>query len=196
LQVSEKANGEKILGIDPETGKQVSVKIGRFGPLVQLGETTDGENGEKPKFASLQAGHRIETITIEQALELFKLPREIGIFEDKNITVAIGRFGPYIRHDNKFISLEKTDDPFTMYLERAIELINNKREKDEKAVIKTFEQDQELKILNGRWGAYIAYKRNNFKIPKEAKVDELTFDDCMTIIGKADTSPKTKKRKK
>jgi DNA topoisomerase-1 len=196
LQVSEKANGERILGIDKETGKKVSVKIGRFGPLVQLGETTDGENGEKPKFASLQAGHSIETITIEQALELFKLPREIGIFEDKKITVAIGRFGPYLRHDNKFISLEKNDDPFTMFLERAIELIGKKREKDERAILKSFEQDPELKILNGRWGAYIVYKKNNFKIPKGMKGEELTFNDCLKIIEKADSLPKTKKRKK
>jgi DNA topoisomerase-1 len=196
LQISEKANGERILGIDEETGKQVSVKIGRYGPLVQLGETTDGENGDKPKFASLQTGHRIETITIGQALELFKLPREIGEFEDKKITVAVGRFGPYIRHDNKFISLEKTDDPFTMYLERAIELIEKKRDKDEKAIVKTFEQDTDLRILNGRWGVYIAYKKNNFKIPKGTKEDELTYEDCLKIIEKADTAPKTKKRKK
>jgi len=196
LQISEKANGEKILGVDPVTGKQVSVKIGRFGPLVQLGETTDGENGDKPKFASLQPGHRIETITIEQALDLFKLPREVGLYEDKMITVAIGRFGPYLRHDNKFISLEKTDDPFTVYLDRAIELIGKKREKDEKSIIKTFEQDPDLRVLNGRWGAYIAHKKDNYKIPKGTKEEELTYDDCMSIIEKAPASPKAKKKKK
>ena len=196
LQVSEKANGERILGNDPESGKQVSVKIGRFGPLVQLGETTDGESGEKPKFASLQPGLHIETITMEQALALFKLPREIGSFEDKKITAAIGRFGPYIRHDNKFISLEKTDDPFSLYLDRAIELILKKREKDEKSIIKTFEEDAELRVLNGRWGPYISHKKNNYKIPKGTKEEELTYTECMKIIEAAGSAPKTRKKKK
>jgi len=196
LLVSEKANGEKILGNDPDSGKQVSVKIGRFGPLVQLGETNDGESGEKPKFASLQPGQRIETITLDQALELFKLPRKIGMFEDKEISVAIGRFGPYLRHDNKFISLEKTDDPFTVDFERAVELILKKRDKDEKAIIKTFEQDPDLKIMNGRWGAYIAYKKNNYKIPKGTAENEITYDDCLKVIDQADKTVKTKKKKK
>jgi len=196
LQVSEKANGERVLGIDPISGKQVSVKIGRFGPLVQLGETTDGESADKPKFASLQSGARIETITIEQALELFKLPREVGEYEDKKITVAIGKFGPYIRHDNKFVSLEKTDDPFTIHLDRAIELIEKKRIKDENAILKTFEQNQDLKILNGRWGAYISLNKNNFKIPKGTNAEELTFEDCMKIVEQSGTTSKPKKKKK
>jgi len=196
LLVSEKANGERQLGIDPVSGKQVSVKIGRFGPLVQLGETTDGDTGDKPKFASLQSGTHIETITMEQALELFKLPREVGEFEDKKVTVAIGKFGPYIRHDNKFVSLEKTDDPFVVTIERAIELIANKRVKDENAILKTFEQDPELRILNGRWGSYISFKKNNYKIPKGTAAEELTFEDCLLIIEKAGIPAKSKKRKK
>ena len=196
LQLSEKANGERVLGIDPVSGKQVSVKIGRFGPLVQLGETTDGETGEKPKFASLQPGTHIETITMEQALELFKLPREIGSFEDKKITVAIGKFGPYLRHDNKFVSLGKGDDPFSIHLERAIELIQNKREKDENAIIKTFEQDADTRILNGRWGAYISSKKNNYKIPKTVKAEDLTYEDCLEIIEKAGQTVKPKRKKK
>jgi DNA topoisomerase-1 len=196
LQVSEKANGERVLGIDPESGKQVSVKIGRFGPLVQLGETTDGENGEKPKFASLQSGTRIETITIEQALELFKLPREIGEYEDKKITVAIGKFGPYIRHDNKFVSLEKTDDPFTIFIDRAIELIEKKRIKDQNAIVMTFEQNPDLKVLNGRWGAYISLKKNNYKIPKGTKAEELTYEECMKIVEQAGPAEKPKKKRK
>jgi DNA topoisomerase-1 len=196
LLVSEKANGERQLGIDPVSGKQVSVKIGRFGPLVQLGETTDGDSGDKPKFASLQSGTHIETITMEQALELFKLPREVGEFEDKKVTVAIGKFGPYIRHDNKFVSLEKTDDPFVVTIERAIELIEKKRVKDENAILKTFEQDAELRILNGRWGSYISFKKNNYKIPKGTAAEELTFEDCLLIIEKAGTPAKPKKRKK
>jgi DNA topoisomerase-1 len=196
LQLSEKANGERVLGIDPVSGKQVSVKIGRFGPLVQLGETTDGETGEKPKFASLQPGTHIETITMEQALELFKLPREIGSFEDKKITVAIGKFGPYLRHDNKFVSLGKGDDPFSIHLERAIELIQNKREKDENAIIKTFEQDADTRILNGRWGAYISSKKNNYKIPKTVKAEDLTYEDCLEIIEKSAQTAKPKRKKK
>jgi DNA topoisomerase-1 len=196
LLVSEKANGERVLGIDPVSGLQVSVKIGRYGPLVQLGETTDGENGEKPKFASLQSGTHIETISMEQAMELFKLPREVGMFEDQKITVAIGKFGPYIRHNSKFVSLEKTDDPYTVTLERAIELIGNKRVKDENAIIRVFEQDNELRLLNGRWGAYISFKKNNYKIPKGTIAEELTFEACMEIIEKAGIPSKTKKRKK
>jgi DNA topoisomerase I len=196
LQVSEKANGEKVLGVDPETGKQVSVKIGRFGPLVQLGDTTDGESGEKPKFASLQPGQHIETITLKEALSLFNLPREIGEYEGKKMTVAIGRFGPYIRHDNKFISLGKSDDPFTVTEGRAIELIEAKREKDRNAVVKSFEQDADLKVLNGRWGAYISYKKNNYKLPKGTVAENLNFEDCMKIIADAGEPKKTTKKKK
>jgi len=195
LQISEKANGERILGVDPESGKQVSVKIGRFGPLVQLGETTDGESGEKPKFASLQAGLHIETITMEQALDLFKLPREVGMYEEKKVSVAIGRFGPYIKHDNKFISLEKTDDPFSITLDRAIELIENKRIKDKNAILRTFENEPDLLVLNGRWGAYISYKKENYKIPKTIKPEELSLDDCMKIIEQTPSSSKKSKAK-
>ncbi len=197
LQVSEKANGERVLGTDPETGKQVSVKIGKFGPLVQLGETTDGESEEKPKFASILSGQRIETITLEQALDLFKLPREVGSYEDKKITVSNGRFGPYIKHDNKFISLEKTDDPFTVNLERAIELIEKKREKEKNSIIRLFDEEPDLKVLKGRWGAYISYKKENYKIPKNSNAEELSLKDCMEIIEKSGaTTSKSKTRKK
>lgn len=196
LQVSEKANGERVLGADPETGKLVSVKIGKFGPLVQLGETTDGENEDKPKFASILSGQSIETITLDQALDLFKLPREVGIFEDKKITVANGRFGPYIKHDNKFISLEKYDDPYTIHLERAKELIENKREKEKNSIIRSFEEEPELKILKGRWGAYISFKKENYKIPKNANAEELSLKECFEIIEKSgEKSGNTKKSK-
>ena len=182
-QNAERSKGERILGIDPKTGKEVSVKIGRFGPVAQLGEaSTDGE-GEKPQFSSLRAGQHIESITLEEALELFKLPRELGNFEGKKVTVAIGRFGPYIRHDNKFTSLGKEDDPYSVDLPRAIELIEAKREKDEKAVLKTFDEDADLQVLNGRWGPYIKYKRKNFKIPRSVKAEQLSFEDCMKIIN-------------
>ena len=195
LQNSERSKGERILGIDPASGKQVSVKIGRFGPIAQLGEgSADGE-GEKPQFSSLRAGQLLESITLEEALELFKLPRELGDFENKKVTVGVGRFGPYIRHDNKFVSLGKTDDPYTVDLTRAIELIDAKREKDDKAVIRVFDENPEVKILNGRWGPYISFKKKNFKIPKKGDAEKLSFDDCMKIINEtADTKPKKGKK--
>lgn len=196
LQVSEKANGERILGNDPNTGKQVSVKIGRYGPLVQLGETSDSDEDEKPKFASLQSGMHLETITLDVALELFKLPREVGEYEDKIITVAIGRFGPYVRHNSKFVSLDKTDDPFTITLERSIELIEAKREKDSNALIKVFEQEPDMKLLNGRWGPYIAFKKNNYKLPKGTIAEELNYEDCLKIIEQAGTTKKIVRKKK
>lgn len=194
-QNSERSKGERILGVDPKTGKQVSVKIGRFGPIAQLGEgSADGE-GEKPQFSSLRAGQHIENITLEDALELFKLPRDLGEFESKKVTVSIGRFGPYIRHDNKFVSLGKGDDPYVVSLDRAIELIDAKRDKDDKSVIKIFAEEPDLKVLNGRFGAYISFKKANYKIPKKVEAEKLTLDDCLKII-KDSPEPKTKKARK
>ncbi len=196
LKNSERSKGERILGTDPKTGKEVSVKIGRFGPVAQLGEaSTDGE-GEKPQFASLRAGQHLETITLEETLELFKLPRELGEYENKKVTVSIGRFGPYVRHDNKFVSLGKEDDPFSVELPRAIELIEVKREKDRKAVIKTFDEEPELRVLNGRWGPYISYKKKNYKIPKKSSAEELTLEDCMNLINKAPETKSKRSKKK
>jgi DNA topoisomerase-1 len=181
------------LGIDPNSGKELSVKIGRFGPLAQLGEAT--EEGEKPQFASLRAGQHLETITLEEALELFKLPRTLGEYEGKSVTVAIGRFGPYVRHDSKFISLEKNvDDPYSVNLERAIVLIEAKREKDLNAVIKIFDENPEVKLLNGRWGPYISYKKNNYKIPRSTDASKLTLDDCLTLIEKEQAPKKARKK--
>jgi DNA topoisomerase-1 len=195
IKHSERSKGERNLGTDPKTGKGVSVKIGRFGPVAQLGEATSDGEGEKPQFASLRAGQHLETITLEEALELFKLPRDLGEYENKKITVAIGRFGPYIRHDNKFVSLGKEDDPFSVEIDRAIELIEAKREKDKNAVVKVFEQEPDLKILNGRWGPYISYQKNNYKIPKKVKAETLSLEECMAIINSA-PEPKTKRSKK
>lgn len=193
LKEAERTNGVRILGIDPTSGKEVSVKIGRFGPLAQLGEVT--EEGEKPQFASLRTGQHLETITMDDALELFKLPRSLGDFEEKTVTVAIGRFGPYVRHDSKFISLEKdVDDPYTVELDRAIELIEAKREKDKNALIKTYEENPEIQILNGRWGPYIKFKKNNFKIPKTTDAATLTFDECMKLIEKQPAPKKSRKK--
>jgi DNA topoisomerase I len=192
LKHSERSKGERILGVDSKTGKQVSVKIGRYGPLAQLGEASAEEKGEKPQFASLRPGQHLETITLEEAMDLFKLPRDLGEFENKKVTVSIGRFGPYVRHDNKFVSLSREDDPFTVDLSRAIELIEAKREKDKKAVIREFDEEPELKVLNGRWGPYISYQKKNFKIPKKIKAEELSLEDCKKIISEA-PEPKTKR---
>jgi DNA topoisomerase-1 len=193
IEKSSKSTGERILGKDPETGKTVLVRIGRFGPMAQLGESSE-DSDEKPKFASLQRGQHIETITLEEALELFRLPRKLGEFEGKQVTIGIGRFGPYIRHDNKFVSLKKdVDDPYTIDLETAIERIKEKREEDIKKVLKTFDEEPELKILKGRWGPYIVYKGKNYRMPKSANVDELDVKACLEIVEKGTKSSKTKK---
>jgi DNA topoisomerase I len=196
LKHSERSKGERILGTDPKTGKQVSVKIGRYGPVAQLGEANSENNDEKPQFSSLRPGQHIETITLEEALDLFKLPRDLGDYEGKNITVSIGRFGPYVRHDNKFVSLKKEDDPYTIQRNRAIELIEAKREKDRKAVIKVFDEEPELKVLDGRWGPYISYKKKNYKIPRKMEAEELSLDDCKKIISEAPESKSRRIRKK
>ncbi|NQU86406.1 MAG: DNA topoisomerase I, partial [Mariniphaga sp.] len=192
LEKSERSKGERILGADPETGNQISVKIGRFGPIAQIGEATN-DSDEKPRFASLRPGQSLETITLEDALELFRLPRELGEFENKKVNVGIGRFGPYIRHDNKFVSLTKEDDPFTVNISRAIELIALKREKDQKSIIKLFDEEPELKVLQGRWGPYISFKKKNYKISKGTVPENLELAECMEIIKNA---PKAKKARK
>jgi len=193
LSDAERANGVRVIGIDPVSGKEISVKIGRFGPIAQLGEVT--EDGEKPQFASLRQGQHLETISIEEALELFKMPRSLGEFEGKTVTVGIGRFGPYVRHDSKFISLEKgVDDPFSVELDRAIVLIESKREKDLNAVIKVFEQNTEIRLLNGRWGPYISFKKNNYKIPKSTDASKLSYEDCLALIEKQPAPKKSRKK--
>ncbi|MDP2113752.1 MAG: type I DNA topoisomerase [Bacteroidota bacterium] len=193
LADAERANGVRILGIDPTSGKELSVRIGRFGPVAQLGEVVEG--GEKPLFASLRAGQHLETLSIEEALELFKLPRTVGEYEGKSVTVAIGRFGPYVRHNSIFVSLEKdVDDPYTVELDRAIELIEAKREKDKNAVIKVFDENPEVRLLNGRWGPYISFKKNNYKIPKATDATKLTLDDCLQLIEKQPAAKKSRKK--
>lgn len=196
LKNAERSKGERILGEDPKTGKPVSVKIGRYGPFAQIGEVSDEEGAEKPTFASLRGGLNLETITLEEALELFKLPRDLGEYEDKKVVVAIGRFGPYVRHDSKFVSLSKDYDPFTVELDTAIELIEAKREKDRKAIISIFDEEPELRVLNGRWGPYISYKKKNYKIPKTTKAEELKLDDCLKIIKEAPEPKPRRGRKK
>ena len=188
-QNSKKPTGERILGVDPESGRQVSVKVGRFGPMVQIGEASEED---KPRFAGLLKSQSIKTISLEEALSLFKLPRVIGSFEDEEVTIGIGKFGPYARHQGKFYSLGKGDDPFSINLERAIEVIVQKREKDKNKIIQKFEENPALQILNGRWGPYINLDKENFRIPKNRKAEELTYEECLQIIEKARAAKKKK----
>ena len=173
--------GERELGIDPKSGKVVKVRIGRYGPMVQIGTA---EEEEKPLFATLPKDKSMASITLDEALELFKLPRTLGEYEGKPVVANTGRFGPYINHDKKFVSIPKGEDPLEISLERAIELILSKREAEEKSHLKTFDEEPELEIRAGRFGPYIAYKGKNYKIPK-AQADraaELTLEECRTII--------------
>ena len=186
--------GERVLGTDPATGKQVSVKIGKYGPVVQLGET---DSDQKPQFASLLKDQSVATLTLEQALKLFEFPRVIGSFEDSDISVAVGRFGPYIKHEGKFVSIPKTLTPETITAEQAIKLIEDKRVEDKNKIVKTFENDDKLQVLNGRYGIYIAYNGANYKIPKtiDNPVD-LSYEQCMEIIdSQKDKATKTTKRR-
>lgn len=193
LEVAERSSGERILGKDPKSGRQVAVKIGPYGPMVQLGTR---EEEEKPKFASLQKGQHIETITLDEALKMFDLPRNLGKFEGEDVTVAIGRFGPYVKHKGKYASLKKdVDDPFTITLDRAIELIEEKRERDKKKIIKGFEDDKDLLIQRGRFGPYITYKSNNYRIPKDKEPEKLSLKDCYGIIEAKDKKQSNKKSK-
>lgn len=179
------------LGIDPESGKKVFARLGRFGPIAQIGETSEEEGAEKPRFASLRHDQLLETITLEDALELFKLPRNVGEYEDKEITVAIGRFGPYVRHDGKFASLTKEDDPYSISRERAIELIEAKRKADAEKFIKVFDENPDVQVLNGRYGPYIKVGKKNVKIPKGTEPASLTLEQCLELAEKA---PEKKRR--
>jgi DNA topoisomerase-1 len=171
--------GERILGTDPISGKPVSVKIGRYGPIVQIGSA---EDEDKPRFAQMKKGQTIETITLDEALELFRLPRTLGEFEGNPVSVGTGRFGPYIRHDKFYVSLSGVADPLTITLEEAVKMIQDKRDAESKKVLKSFPGNQDLEVMNGRYGAYIAYQGSNYKIPKSADPTTLTEEECMDII--------------
>lgn len=187
LKNSERNTGARILGTDPGSGETVSVRIGRFGPMAQIGE------GENVRYAGLRKGQLMETISLEEALELFKFPRKLGMFENKEISVGIGRFGPYIKHNNSFVSLKKGEDnPSTITLETAIQRIEEKRESDKNKQIKVF--DNGITILNGRFGPYIKYDKKNFKIPKTLKAEELTQEECLAIIEKENSKKTTSSR--
>lgn len=180
--------GERVLGTDPASGKPVSVKIGRFGPVVQIGESTDEE---KPRFASLRKDQSVFDITLADALKLFELPRDLGSFEDETVTVAAGRFGPYIRHAGKFVSIPRTLSPLDITLDEAVDLIKAKREADSKKLVKTFDEDPELQILNGRYGMYLSYKKSNYKLPKTVEDPAaLTREECLAIIESQESKPR------
>ena len=176
-------NQAREIGIDPKSGKMIYAKHGKYGAYVQIGELVEGE--EKPQYASLRHGQFLDNVTLEDALELFKLPREVGEFEDKPMVAAIGRFGPYIRHDGKFVSIKKEQDPHTITGDEAIQLILDKREVDANKYIKTFDEDEEVAVLNGRWGPYIKFGKKNVKIPKDMVPEELTFEQCKELADKA-----------
>lgn len=181
--------GQRILGVQPSTGLQVSVSIGRYGPMAQLGTA---EDAEKPRFASLQKGQSLETITLEEALLLFDLPKNIGEYEGEVMTVAVGRFGPYVRHAGKFYSLPKDTDPLSCTAEQAIEIIREKRESEEKSLLKSFAEDADLSIRTGRFGPYLKYKTDNYKLPKDVDPTSMSYDDCMKLI--AETPVKTARK--
>jgi DNA topoisomerase-1 len=178
-----KTGSQRELGTDPKTGKPISVKLGKFGAYVQLGEMVEGE--EKPKFASLRHGQLMENISLEDALELFKLPREVGELDGESITAAIGRFGPYVRHNGQFASLLPDQDPLTITEAEAIELIMSKREADANKYIKTFDEDDTMFVLNGKYGAYIKAGKKNVKIPKDMVPEDLTYEQCKELADKA-----------
>lgn len=179
------------IGVDPKTGKNIYVKLGKFGAYVQLGENPDDNGGEKPKFASLRPGQFIENITLEDALELFKLPREVAAFEELPVVVNIGRFGPYILHNKKFVSIPKGEDPYVITGERAVELIKDKRIADANKLIKKFDENPDIEVLNGRFGPYIKAGKKNVKIPKDKEPKDLTLEECIAL---ADATPEKKGR--
>ncbi|MGC9330906.1 MAG: type I DNA topoisomerase [Bacteroidales bacterium] len=178
---------ERDLGKDPKSGKPVKAKIGKYGPYVQRGNS---EDDEKPEFASLTKGQSIENITMEAALELFKLPRNLGKYEGSDVIIGVGRYGPFVRYDNNFYSLTKEDDPYTINMDRAVEVIKEGMEKNKKKEIKSFPDHQNIKILNGKYGPYISYKKKNYRIPKSKKPESLTYEECMQIVNKRQTKKK------
>jgi DNA topoisomerase-1 len=188
--------GERLLGQDPKTGEPVMVKIGRFGPVAQIGST---ESAKKPRFAQLKKEQSLETITLEEALELFKLPRELGEFDDSIVKIGAGKFGPYINIDKTYISIPKETDPLSISLEQAVQMILQFRLDEARKHLKTFEEDADLEVMNGRYGPYLVYKQQNYKLPKNLheKAESLTYEECMEIINNAPApTQKVSRRKK
>ncbi len=182
LETASKATGERLLGVDPKSGANVYARIGRFGPMIQMGES---DQEEKPKFASLLKGQAIDSVSLEEALELFKLPRKLGEFEGSEVEANIGRFGPYVRHNKKFISIPEEEDPMSIELDRAVELIQAKRVEDANRLIKEFEEDADIQVLNGRYGPYIKAGKKNVRIPKGTEPSALSYEEVKELIDKA-----------
>ena len=183
--------GERLLGKDPATGAPVTVKIGRFGPVAQMGGTA---TGEKPRFAQLNAGQKLETITLEEALELFQLPKKLGMYEGEPIIIGAGKYGPYVSHKGSYVSVPKGTDPMDLTFEQAVIMMHRKHQEEAERHLKSFEEDPELEVLNGRYGPYISYKGNNFRLPKNMheKVNDLTYEACMEIINEQNEKPVAK----
>ena len=183
--------GERLLGKDPATGAPVTVKIGRFGPVAQMGGTA---TGEKPRFAQLNAGQKLETITLEEALELFQLPKKLGMYEGEPIIIGAGKYGPYVSHKGSYVSVPKGTDPMDLTFEQAVIMMHRKHQEEAERHLKSFEEDPELEVLNGRYGPYISYKGNNFRLPKNMheKANDLTYEACMEIINEQNEKPATK----
>lgn len=191
---SEHKAGERVLGIDPKSGKEVCVKIGRFGPVVQIGSANDTE---KPRFAQLSKGQSLQTITLEDALELFKLPRELGEYEGATISIGTGRFGPYVLHNKQYVSIPKEIDPMAIEYDEAVQLIKERKKAEAEKHMKSFKEDAEMQILNGRYGPYIVYKGSNYKIPRTVKEPkELSYEQCLEIVEKEASKPKLARKKK
>jgi DNA topoisomerase-1 len=203
IENSERITGERKLGVDPKSGNKVIVRMGKFGPIAQIGEMEEGSE-EKPKYAGLRKGQSIQNITLEDALELFKLPRTLGELEEKPVKANIGRFGPYVQNGSLFVSIPKEEDPMDITFDRALELIADKKKADAEKFINSFEhEDGEIQVLNGRWGPYIKQGRKNYKIPKEVEAKDLAFDEVIHIMqnqpkkgGKRKVSKKTTTKKK
>jgi len=200
LETAERATGERELGVDPKTGLKVIARMAKFGPVVQIGGGLEGSE-EKPKYAGLNPGQSLETVTLEEALELFKFPKDLGLFEEKAVNVGLGRFGPYVRHNSKFTSIPKEVDPLGLTLNEAIDLIKAKRESDAKKLLKVFPEDEEIRILDGRWGPYISYQKKSIRIPKDVEPKSVTLEQARELIKNAPAKgarkkPKAKAKKK
>ncbi len=193
LKNSGKFSGEKLLGKDPKSGKNVYVKIGRYGAIAQIGDT---DSEEKPRFAGLQKGQSVETITLEEALKLFEFPRSLGEYEGEEVTVAIGRFGPYVKHNKLFFSVKKEYNPTSVTLEEAIQIIEDKRKAEREKLIRSYDKDPDVQVLNGRWGPYLVIKKQNYKIPKDREAASLTLEDCYAIAKDPKNMPKKRYVKK
>ncbi|MFT5582412.1 MAG: DNA topoisomerase-1, partial [Psychromonas sp.] len=194
LENSERATGERELGIHPKSGRKIIARIGRFGPMVQVGD--EQVDGEKPQFASLQKDQSIGSITLEEALELFKLPRTLGEFEELVVKANVGRFGPYVQHGKSFVSIPKEESPMDITLERSIELIIEKKASDAAKMIKVFPENEEVQLLIGRWGPYLKIGKNNFKLPKDVEPEKLTLEQCIEISENQPVKKRAPKKKK